>query len=155
MPTRTRMLPGRTTGAQIVAIIETDVTIVGSDSAGYPGLDPFIDMANEMVTECCTLQGQGYSDNRLTMIETWLAAHYYALRDPRVFSEKAGSVAQSFQATLALGLNNTTYGQQAMRIDTAGGLAAKENKVAKMLDLKVGITWLGNRRSGVVTPPDA
>lgn len=135
-------LPARCTGADVVAIIETDVTITGA-APDYTGLNPFLDIANEMVTECCTLQNQNYTVGRLALIETWLTAHYYAIRDERVVSEKAGSVAQSFNRTIGLGLNATLWGQQVMRLDTSGGLAAKDNKPAHMRDLPVGITWMG------------
>lgn len=129
----------------MAAIIEVDATIVGS-SPTYPGMDPFIDIANEMVTECCTLQGQTYTSYRLEMIERWLTAHFYAIRDPRVEMEAAGSVRESFNRVTGLGLQGTQYGQQVLRLDTAGGLAAKDNKPQHMRDLPIGITYLGSNR---------
>jgi hypothetical protein len=149
------MLPGRTTRAQIAAIIETDVTIVGTDLSG---LDPFIDIANELVTECCatTIQVQAtgfchttsvsvYLPYRLEMIERWLSAHFYAMRDERPQMQRAGSVAETFQKVIDTGFESTLYGQQAIRLDTNGGLAAKNNKMKHMRDLPVGIVHLGRR----------
>lgn len=109
-----------------------------------PGLDmaPFIEVANELVTECC---GElGYTENRLTLIEDWLAAHFYAQRDPRVQSEGIGSLNSTFEGRTDLGLNNTRFGQQALRLDTKGGLATLED-VAKNPVTKnaFGMFWLG------------
>jgi hypothetical protein len=141
------MLPGRTTSTDVAGIIEVDPSIVGTSLSG---LAPFIDIANEMVTERCTQQGQGYDAYRLEMIERWLAAHYYAIRDPRPQSERVGPVSETFQRILDQGLNGTTYGQTALRLDTKGGLQATENKMKYVRDLPIGIMYLG-RPSGRLT----
>ena len=67
-------------------------------------LTPFIAAANALVTELCT--GSDYTDERLAMIEAWLAAHCYAMRDQAVASEKAGSVSVSYQYKIGLMLAN-------------------------------------------------
>ena len=144
------MFPGRTTPANVAAIIEVDLTIVGDDLSG---LDPFIDAANEMVSECCTTTGSTYTPYRLELIERWLSAHFYAIRDPRPVSERAGPVAESYQKVVDQGLEATQYGQMALRLDSRGGLAAKNNKVKHMRDLPVGIFHLGRRSSFNLNPP--
>jgi len=123
----------RTTADQVKAVIEVDTTSV-------PDLTPFITAANELVTECCA--DAGYTDARLALIETWLAAHFYAIRDPRYASENAG-VSASYQYQVGLNLAVTTYGQQAMLLDTVGGLAALSKRAEKGIKKKVGVAWLG------------
>jgi hypothetical protein len=144
--------PGRTTGVAVAGIIETDPTLVFTD---FSGLNPFIDVANELVTECCTpwngttgnkqmRPSQAYTPARLELIERWLTAHFYCTLDPRVQMEAAGSVRQSFQKFVGTGFEGSQYGQNAMRIDTLGGLAAKNNKPQFMRDLPIGIFSLGS-----------
>lgn len=124
----------RTDETEIGKIIEVDSSI--SD------LSPFIAIANELVTECCS--DSGYSTTRLAQIETWLAAHFYAIRDPRAVSEKAGSVSTDFQFKTNLQLFQTRYGQTAMLLDTGGGLAALSKRTEKGRAQTVGVTWLGS-----------
>jgi hypothetical protein len=123
----------RTTAALVKGIIEVD-----EDS--IPDLDPFILTANELVTECCG--SAGYTATRLELIERWLAAHFVAIRDPRLASEQAG-VSARYQHKVGLILQVTTYGQQAMTLDTAGGLAALSKRAEEGKTKSVGITWLG------------
>lgn len=124
----------RTTEALVRGIIETDDTNI-------PDLTPFIAASNELVTECCS--DSSYDATRLEMIERWLAAHFYAIRDPRAASEKAGSVSANYQYKVDLNLAVTTYGQMAMILDTAGSLAALNIRTAKGLKKVVALTWLG------------
>jgi len=105
----------RTTAPEVQAIIETDDTIT---------LTPFIAAANSIVTRVCAIEDYGYDEETLTLIETWLAAHFYAVRDLRVASEGVGPVSEAKQYKLGLNLQSTMYGQQAMLLDTEGGLAA-------------------------------
>ena len=111
----------RTTSALVKGIIETDDTSI-------PDLTPFIDVANELVTECCE---DDYTSSRLTLIETWLAAHFYTVRDMRAEAEKAGPVSEKFQSKVDLGFDTSHYGQMAMRLDWQGGLAALNEKIKK------------------------
>jgi hypothetical protein len=122
----------RTTSAAVAGIIEVDSTI---------SLTPFIEIANELVTECC--DGAGYTDARLELIERWLAAHFYSVRDQRASSETAGRVSESKQTKVDLGFNVTVHGQQALRLDTAGGLAALDKRTLAGRKASVGVTWLG------------
>ena len=129
-------MAARTTDANVRLIIEADPKITE--------LDPFIVMANELTTECCG--SAGYSSTRLEMIERLLAAHFYTFLDPRVDSEKAGPVGSKYQYKIELGFNNTHHGQAALRLDTAGGLAALEQQSLKGTPTVVGVTWLGTSR---------
>lgn len=126
----------RTTSELVGGIIEVDATI---------SLTPFILVANELVTEKCTgTQGPttAYSDERLEVIERWLAAHFYAIRDTRVASESAG-VSASYQYKLGLNMSVTMYGQQAMLLDTNGQLAKLSKGMEDGKVFKPSILWAG------------
>lgn len=122
----------RTTEAAVRAILDDDTNI---------DVSPFIEVANDLVTELCT--NSSYSTAKLELIERWLAAHFYAIRDMRVASEKAGSVGQSFQHKLGLNLLVTMYGQQVAMIDSAGNLAALSKRAEEGKKKSVGFTWMG------------
>lgn len=129
-------MANRTTAAAVKEIIEVDDTLlVGT---GGDVLDPFIETANALVTEVC--KPLGYDDTRLELIERWLSAHFYAIRDPRRASEGAGTVQETFQHQLDLNLSVTTYGQQAMMLDTLGGLHALSAGVVKPTVFWAGTT---------------
>lgn len=131
----------RTTAVAVKAIIEVDEDI--SDD-----LAPFIETANELVTELCAPVAT-YTSTRLELIERWLAAHFYAIRDPRAASENASGVGASYQHQVGLNLNVTTYGQQAMILDTAGALAVLNKSTTDGKRRAVGALWLGTE-----TPSD-
>jgi len=97
-------------------------SIIDTDEEGIPDLTPFIDSAHELVVELCLTWG--YSDKRLELIERWLAAFFYALDDPRTTKEHTGPLHDEFETKVDLGFNLNKYGQAAMRLDTAGALAA-------------------------------
>jgi hypothetical protein len=124
----------RTTPDEVATVIDVDTTAV-------PDLQPFIDVASELVTECCS--AAGYTEQRLTMIETWLAAHFYSMKDRQVTSEGVSGVSQSYESNVGQALFFTRHGQQAMLLDTAGGLAALSKKTETGSARKVGVTWLG------------
>ena len=129
----------RTNAAAVGKIVEIDPLITD--------LTPFIDTASELVTEVCAtaLKEDGtefYTPVRLELIERWLAAHFYKIRDQMVTSEQASVVQQSFGMKLGLNLAVTTYGQQAMILDTYGGLA-QLNKAAESGRVPVGGFWMG------------
>lgn len=117
-------LPGRTTAVAVRGIIDSITTV---------SMDPYIDAANELVTEVCApvLLADGvtprYSAGRLELIERYLGAHFYTIFDPRSASEKVSIITQRLQGKIDLGLDSSLYGQNAMRLDTAGGLAAMNN----------------------------
>jgi hypothetical protein len=119
----------RTTAELVGGLIELDLTI---------DVTPFIFTASELVTEHC--EGQGYTVERLELIERYLAAHFYTLRDPRVVSERAGPVQATYQSKVDLNLATSHYGQTAMMLDTVGGLAVLNNRKAKRVH---SVTWLG------------
>jgi hypothetical protein len=117
-------------------------------------LVPFIKAANKLVERCCA-SVEEYTDDDLITIETWLAAHCYCTMSPQTVMEQAGSVQETYQTKVDLGLNNSRYGQLVLRLDWNGGLAALDNAV-KDVDLplptevdnrRLGMTWLGTERT--------
>jgi len=118
----------RTTAANVQKIISHDSAITD--------LDPFIDTANELVTEICG--DSGYTDTRLELIERWLAAHFLAIRDPRYESKKIGSAQGKYRSKVDFNLSLTHYGQQAQMLDTAGGLSTLSKRPRES-----SVTWLG------------
>lgn len=128
----------RTTPELVGAIIEVDAEI---------GIQPFIDAANDLVSEVCGESVYPDLPDRPTRIETWLAAHFYAIRDPRNQSEQAQGVGRTIESRVDLGFNVTRYGQMALRLDTAGGLAALEAAVKAGRKVTPSIAWLGTKAS--------
>lgn len=122
----------RTTEAAVQAIVETEDDI---------SLTPFIEVANMLVTKKCL--DSDYDDAQLELIERWLSAHFYAVRDLRRSSEKAGSVGESFQYKVDLNLAVTVYGQQAMVIDTDGNLAKLNKETGNGGPMRASVTWVG------------
>lgn len=133
----------RTTPALVRGIVEVD-----DDT--WPSLSPFIEAANELVTEKCT--ASGYDDSRLRRIETWLAAHFYCCVDKRARQEQTGKVFETFESYVGNGLDLTAYGQQVKIFDTAGNLAALDNSLDKVTTTLPGggkvvkTQWLGKKR---------
>ena len=122
----------RITDSDVSALIDVDSSIT---------LTPFIDAANELVTELCT--NSDYTAARLIKIEAWLAAHLYLMRDQAVASEKAGSVSASYQYKIGLFLSQTKQGQMAMMLDTAGNLAALSKRMEQGEPATVDLGWMG------------
>ena len=144
----------RITSEDIEAIIDFDPSI--------EDLTPFIAAAEELVTELCagTLNqpvSEGfrnttatpwvpYTSNRLAIIETWLAAHFLAIRDPRYASESIGAASASYQQMVGLNLGLTPYGQQAMLFDTHGNLAWMDKHISQGKRARAGVAYLGTCR---------
>jgi hypothetical protein len=106
----------RVTSAEVAAIIDYDTT-------GITDITPFITAANLLVTQVCTDSSLG--TDLLKEIERWLAAHFVAVRDPKLTSQSAGGASDSYETNkTGFGLKLTRYGQQAMALDTSGALMA-------------------------------
>lgn len=121
----------RTTSSLVGGIIEVDANI---------DLDPFIVTANALLNKIA--DDTGHDATHLELIERYLAAHFYTLRDPRYTQERAGPVGASYQSKVDLNLATSHYGQTAMVLDTSGELAAL-NQLALKGGQTVSLTWLG------------
>lgn len=132
----------------------TDAATVGEIIKIKTGDDvtPFITAANELVTECCTGDAveTEYDASRLVLIETWLAAHFYRQYREQIETEKAGEVSRKFATKVDLGFDNNYYGQQAMRLDTQGGLASLNKQIKDGIRKVATVTWLGTENTAEV-----
>ena len=132
----------RTTYAAVIKIIEVDVNVTSD-------LVPFIEVANMLVTDICTNYDTAYTDAKLELIERWLTAHFYAIRDQRKDTERAGPVSESNQYKVDLNLAQTIYGQQAMLLDTEGGLGALNKKITTGTVATPSFEWVGTEDWGL------
>lgn len=122
-------------------IVAQDVINILDFDPSITNLDPFIAAAEELVTEICV--PAAYSVNRLAIIEAWLAAHFVAIRDPRYQSEGIGAANASYLQQGGLNLSQTPYGQQALILDTKGGLAKLDKHISQGKRAVAGIVHLG------------
>lgn len=121
--------------------------VLGGDRDDSIALTPFIAAASSLVTDVCA--PLTYSDAKLQEIETWLAAHFYCVFDPRTTLEHAGDVRVFYEGKAEMAFDFTRYGQMAKLLDYKGGLAAlqnaqnkvKANLPAALKELK--FHWLG------------
>lgn len=130
----------RTTSALVEAIVEVDEDI---------SLNPFIEAANALVTEICA-PVTTYDAARLELIERWLSAHFYCIREERPVLEKADVVSERAQSKVDLGFDVTHYGQMAMRLDTAGGLAALNEEAKEGGGTTGSIAWAGTEDAEII-----
>lgn len=103
-------------------------------------VEPFITAANALtdyVNTCDTKKDNILTTALLLQIEIYLAAHFYAIRDPQYQEKKTGDASATFQGQTGKRLELTHWGQQAMLMDVSGCLAAI-NKGGR-----VGAYWLG------------
>ena len=107
----------------VCAIIDTDLT---NDQ-----VEPFIDVANVFVDDQLAALTPPLSDALLEKIETYLAAHFLTLFDPRVVKEQADTVSFTYESAVAMGLDASKFGQMAQVLDPSGTLKQlnKENRV--------------------------
>lgn len=120
----------RTTEALVRQIIETDLDV----------LDPFIEVASSLIDRICT----GIQPVNALEVETWLAAHFICIRDPRLASEGLAGITASYQTAVGMGLNGSMYGQQAMLLDDTGRLASwHQQTTAGKPKRSAGVAWLG------------
>jgi len=85
-------------------------------------IEAYINSANVMVTE--VLGGTDLSDDTLTEIERWVAAHMVAsTRERQAIKEAAGTASITYTGAYGVGLKSTSYGQMALTLDTSGLLA--------------------------------
>lgn len=131
----------RTTAELVAGIIEVDEDI---------DITPFIDTANMLVTDVC---GESeYSDAKLELIERWLSAHFYAVRDPRAIDEAVKGISERTESKVDLGLDFTRYGQQAKILDTEGNLAALDEQsttVTGFRNVKPQMLHIGGLSCGI------
>lgn len=99
-------------------VVEIYATILGTTS-----IQAMIDTADVLVQ----IHIDPVGDTRVTpelrdQIVKWLSAHFCAISDPETKEESADGVRTVFRGKTTMGLNFTSYGQQAMTIDPTGKL---------------------------------
>ena len=114
--------------AEVKEIIDTTVT----------PLTAFITVANQMVADHCS----SLEDANQKEIARWLAAHFTAMRERQLESQKIGEGEDQYEGKFDLGLNFTQYGQTAMQLDSTGALA-RWNKQLISGKKAASINWLG------------
>ncbi len=125
----------RTTEQQVALIIDLDDAI---------DLTPFIDTATTLLDAAIEKAEADYTTAHEELIERWLTAHFYTMIDPRTTMEGVKGITEKYEGRTDLGLNHSRYGQQAMLLDYAGGLADINREITSgKLAIKPQITWLG------------
>ena len=120
----------RVTEAAVRLIIDTDADI---------SLIPFIDVATALTDYVASKDSSGVLTTALLLqIEKWLAAHFYAIRDPQPQEEKTGDASAVHQGRTDLRLNLTHWGGQAIVLDVTGTLAQLDRTKHR-----VSVQWLG------------
>ena len=119
----------RVTSTEVKDIIETDLI----------DLDPFIKTANAVISDALSadITAGDVGAAILKEMELWLSAHFVAIRDPQVKSEKVGEAVVTYLGQAGKGFQGTTYGQQATAIDPTGRLSQMGMKRAevKVIDI--------------------
>ena len=131
----------RATEEEVKAIISTTLT---NDE-----VTPFLRAASTLIDSVLP-SDHGYSAALCKEIETWLGAHFVAVRDPRAKSKSIGDYSISFEkAVTGEGLAATTYGQTAMALDIKGFL-----KEASKSGGRMEVFHLGTDRTEYPTDDD-
>jgi len=118
----------RTTVAKVRLVIDTDTDIPDAT------IDQHITTANVITNNLLDQDTANLlNSSTLTEIETYLAAHFYALRDLQYQQKKTGDASATFQGKTDMGFNATLWGQQAMALDITNNLNSS----------RAQLVWLG------------
>jgi hypothetical protein len=128
-------------------MIRTDAVAVeavlkgGNDySPRRPDLTPYITAASMLIDDVATyaqLNQIALATDRLTVMETWVAAHAYVTSDPNYQEKKTGESRGKYVGVTGMFLEGTRYGQMAIMLDPTGTLKAiSKGNTAR-------IEWLG------------
>lgn len=125
----------RTTDADVRAVIPTDEDV---------SMAPFIANASvltDRVETTATANGVTMTSAEYKFIETYLAAHLYALRYPQATQKKAGRSSVKYEGKYGVGLEATRWGQTAITLDISGTLATTTGADGGVKT--VDAVWLG------------
>ena len=121
----------RTTAGAVCDILET--------SLDTDAVLPFIKPASLLVDEHLAGQSPAISAELLLEIETYLAAHFVTLYEPRVSDENADGVSFKYEgAADGQGLDSSRYGQMAQVLDPTGKLSQINKKDRRSFIFRVG-----------------
>lgn len=132
-------MANRVTVAEVKEISDIDVSL--SDAI----ITVFITTAHILVDKVCDVSDLGADLSK--EVERWLAAHFIAIRDVKSSSESVsgggGGVSVGYLSSVGMNLQQTTYGQQALILDTSGGLAALQAESLKGGKIEVSLKAMG------------
>ena len=121
----------RTTSEMVEAVIEVD---------SAADLDPLITAASALTDYIASADTLSVlTSDLLLQIETYIAAHLYALKDPQYQTKATGGASATFQGQTKTRFEATWWGQQAMVFDVTGKLAALNAGTKPVLT----VHWLG------------
>lgn len=129
----------RTTEDAVADILDNDSTIK---------ITPFIVAASSLVDKIEAADSNSQlSQSDFNIIETWLAAHFYTIRDQQYEQKKTGDAEGKFQGETGKGLDSSHYGQMAKTLDITGYLADLDTKARNDMIHKAGVLWGGTEYS--------
>lgn len=125
---------------------EDVIEILGDHYDGITSLLPFIQTAASLIRkiESANIVLGVLTSDDLTIIEKWLAAHFYGHADQFNASRRTDRASGVFQGKTAMVFNSTQYGQAALGLDTTGTLADIQQNAEKG-KLRASMHWLGTR----------
>lgn len=116
------LLPdARVTAAAVKDVIETAL----ADSE----INACINTAHVMIAGRSRMLTE-LDDDTLTQIETWLAAHFVSVREPRVVQETVDDTTVRYEQPKAGSITESTYGQVAIALDTTLSLTGATTRRA-------------------------
>jgi hypothetical protein len=123
----------RTTEELVGGLIELDDSVP---------VDPFITTASLLVDRLCAPEVD--DDTELEIVERWLSAHFYAVRESRSVSESVAGISETKQSKVDLGLDLSHYGQTAKLLDSSGALARWDQAMRKGRSTTATLAWMGS-----------
>jgi hypothetical protein len=113
----------RTDSTKVGNILDTDVTDFSS----------FITAANILVTNVLVTPSKITDSDTLKEIETWIAAHFFKMSlERQEKQEKSGEASATYMGQDGKFLEATTYGQNAISLDSTGTLANLGKRTARV-----------------------
>lgn len=103
-------------------------------------LTGFIETASALINRvktCAASRRVSLSEDELRLLEMWVAAHLYAIRDQQYQSKNTGKAGATFQGQTGMRLESTYYGQTALTLDASGCLQTQSKATV------VQFGWLG------------
>lgn len=119
-------MANRVTASEVKEIYDTSM----ADAT----ITPFIDVANDLVTE--KLTGE-HNDTRLAMIEKFLTAHLItSTRDRPAIEEEIGDARVHYSDIFGENLKSTTFGQAVLMLDTSGILNSMGKRKVRIVAIE-------------------
>jgi len=132
-----------------IRAVDADVTGI-IDVASSISLTPFIAAANILVDQLAAVDAANeacLAATELTQIEVWIAAHFYAVRDPQLKTKKTGDASGTFRGSDDMFLSSTLHGQTAMLLDKTNWLAKRDKEAKEGLSKTATVNWGGTEYS--------